>query len=102
MSQEQTEIIEIICEATDLGASQSKTCNVIQSSTRTSKLWSGSESKVDGRIEAIHNPKNQQSEHERQQIITVANQAAYADLPPCKIVPKLLTNWHTEHHQNLT
>jgi putative transposase len=43
----------------------------------------------DGRLDALHEPRNKLSELERQRIIQVANDPAYAHLSPSKIVPTL-------------
>ena len=43
----------------------------------------------DGRLEAEHEPSNKLTTLERQRIIAIANEPAYADLAPNKIVPNL-------------
>ena len=43
----------------------------------------------DGRINALYVPKNKLTELERQRIINIVNEPAYADLSPSKIVQSL-------------
>ncbi|MCH7695099.1 MAG: helix-turn-helix domain-containing protein [Proteobacteria bacterium] len=62
-----------------------KKVNVIWGNER----WCDSETAQDGRINALHAPSNKLSEMQHQRIIKVANEPAYADLPPNKILPKL-------------
>lgn len=89
MKSERTEIIELITEANNSGARQSKACDIIGLSAKTLQRWMKSDSQIDGRLERKDEPKNKLSELERQQIRVVANQEKYAHLPPCKIVPLL-------------
>jgi len=89
MTEERKEIITLINEAQDAGATQSKACEVIGMSTKTLQRWGQSDNKQDGRLEPRYKPANKLTEFEQQQIIKVANEPEYADLPPCKIVPRL-------------
>jgi hypothetical protein len=47
--------------------------------------------------DAKHEPSNKLTTQERQRIIKVANEPAYADLPPNKIVPKLADKGITDY-----
>jgi len=89
MKDERQEITALIEEAQKAGASQSKSCQVIGISAKTIQRWSQPNNKQDGRLEPRHKPENILTELERRQIIKVANAPEYADLPPCKIVPRL-------------
>jgi len=89
MSHERIEIIELITEANDSGARQSKACDIIGLSAKTLQRWMKTSSQIDGRLERNDEPKNKLSEFERQQIMTISNQGKYAHLPPYKIVPSL-------------
>jgi len=87
MSQDRAEIIALIAEARLSGARQIKACEVIGISDRTYQRWTQNNHLRDGRLDAKHVPSNKLTALERQRIIRVANEPAYADLPPCKIVP---------------
>ena len=88
MSTERAEIIKLMDEARMSGARQSKACEIIGISCRTLQRWQQDDTH-DGRIDAKHAPANKLTAIERQRIIQTANKPEYADLPPCKIVPKL-------------
>jgi len=83
------EIIELITEANDSGARQSKACDIIGLSAKTLQRWMKSDRQHDGRLERNDEPKNKLSKLECQQILAIANDEKYAHLPPCKIVPQL-------------
>jgi len=89
MSTERTDMIELIEQARASGARQSQACEVIGISAKTFQRWVKPDNQQDGRLDVKHIPKNKLSELERQRIIKVANESAYADLPPNKIVPLL-------------
>ncbi len=58
-------------------------------SAKTFQRWVKPDSQQDGRLIALHEPKNKLTEIERQRIIKISNESDYAGLPPSKIVPKL-------------
>ncbi|MDQ7051283.1 MAG: IS3 family transposase [Enterobacterales bacterium] len=89
MSSEREAILSLITEACDAGARQSKACDIIGISAKTFQRWRQSANQIDGRLERNHEPKNKLNELERQQILAIANEDKYADLPPSKIVPLL-------------
>lgn len=89
MSQEREEILMLIDEARVAGARQSQACQVIGISAKTYQRWSQSDNTGDGRLEVAREPHNKLSELERQRLLNVANEPGYADLPPCKMVPRL-------------
>jgi transposase InsO family protein len=89
MKNDRQDIISLIDEANEAGARQSEACKAIGLSLKTVQRWRHADNEQDGRIEAIHKPKNKLSDAERQHIIATANSPEYAELPPNKIVPKL-------------
>jgi len=89
MSTERTEMIGLIEQARASGARQSQACKTLGISAKTFQRWVKPDNQQDGRLIALHEPKNKLTELERQRIIKVANEPDYADLPPSKIVPKL-------------
>lgn len=89
MSPERINMIELISEARDCGARQSKACEMMGLSRKTFQRWMKSDRQIDGRLERNDEPKNKLSERERQQILAIANEDKYARIPPCKIVPLL-------------
>ena len=89
MSDERREIIGLITQARASGARQSQACKAIGISAKTLQRWVKPDKLQDGRLDAKHEPKNKLSELERKRMIKVANEPAYTDLPPSKIVPLL-------------
>jgi len=91
MMAERKTIITLIQQAQQSGARQSKACEVIGLSAKTFQRWcqNPTNNAQDGRLEAIHAPKNKLTSSEHDRIIETANEPAYADLPPSKIVPLL-------------
>lgn len=89
MSTERTEMIRLINEARLSGARQSKACEAIGISAKTFQRWNRPDNVQDGRLEAKHEPANKLTALERQRLVKVANEPEYADLPPCKLVPRL-------------
>jgi transposase InsO family protein len=85
-------VITLIDEAGDGGARRSEACRVLGISARTLQRWrKDGEVKADGRKEAgaQREPANKLSEHERQQILDIANTPEFAPMPPSQIVPAL-------------
>lgn len=89
MSAQRVEALQLIDEASTSGARQSKACAVIGISAKTYQRWGRPGNEQDGRLQAKHEPANRLTELERQRMIALANEPAYADLSPSKIVPKL-------------
>ena len=89
MSAHREATIHLIDEAREAGARQSKACEIMTISAKTYQRWHDSANEQDGRISAKHEPANRLTELERQRMIKLANEPEYADLSPCKIVPKL-------------
>ncbi len=89
MSQDRGTIIELIKQARQSGARQSAACDIIGISAKTLQRWHYPDNTQDGRQTAPHDPVNKLTELERQRILKIANEPAYAHLPPSKIVPKL-------------
>jgi transposase InsO family protein len=85
-------VIAWIDEACAAGARLSKACEVLEISERTLQRWrEDGEVKADGRKQAGAQrvPANRLSEHERGQILDIANTLEFAHLPPSQIVPTL-------------
>lgn len=85
-------MITCIDEACQAGARLSQACDVLAISPRTLQRWQEEgEVKADGRKEAgtRHEPANKLSEHERRQILEIANEPGFAQMPPSQIVPAL-------------
>ncbi|MGV0034644.1 MAG: hypothetical protein ACNYPE_06680 [Candidatus Azotimanducaceae bacterium WSBS_2022_MAG_OTU7] len=90
MSRARDDILRLIIdEARTAGARQSEACKVIGISAKTYQRWSKPANVQDGRLDTVHEPGDKLSELERQRLLKVANEPEYADLPPCKIVPRL-------------
>jgi transposase InsO family protein len=89
MSDERGKIVALIDEARVAGARQSAACSVIGISAKTYQRWVRPDNAQDGRLETGREPPNKLSELERQRLLKVANEPDYANLPPCKIVPRL-------------
>ena len=81
-----------IDEACAAGARLEQACRVVGISLRTLQRWrQEGELKDDGRKSASRQrtPANRLSEAERQQLLAIANEPEFADLPPSQIVPIL-------------
>ncbi len=89
MSEDRANIITWIARAQAAGARQTRACEVIGISARTLQRWCHPHHVQDARQSAAHSPPNRLSELERQRIVRIANEPAYADLSPSKIVPLL-------------
>ena len=90
MLAERQRIIALVNEAIHAGARQARACKVIDLSVRTFQRWARDSEAQDGRITARRpEPANKLSELERQRILKVCNEPAFAHLPPCQIVPVL-------------
>lgn len=89
MKDERKNIIDWVAEAGFAGADRKSACAILNVSSRTVQRWQKDENGQDGRLDAIHKPSNKLTEIERQRLINTANQPEYANLPPCKLVPKL-------------
>lgn len=71
------------------GARQSQACDLAGISAKSYQRWTRRDSLRDGRLDAVHSPANKLSAPERQRLLKVANEPAYANLPPGQIVPRL-------------
>ncbi len=85
-------MIAWIEEACVAGARLTAACRLLGCTPRTLQRWrEGGEVKADGRKEAAQQrePANKLSEHERQQMLAIANSVEFARMPPGQIVPAL-------------
>jgi putative transposase len=89
MNEDRANIITWIDQAQAAGARQTRACEMIGISARTLQRWRHPNNDQDARQSAAHNPPNRLSELERQRIIEITNEPAYANLSPSKIVPLL-------------
>jgi len=89
MTAERDNLINLVNNAQASGARQSKACEAAGISAKTIQRWHRPGNVQDGRLEAEHEPSNKLTTRERQRIIAIANEPAYADLAPNKIVPNL-------------
>lgn len=90
---QRTHLMGLINECMKHGARQSKACQVIDLSTRTLQRWQLDEAtdhpRGDLRPIRIQIPKNELTQAERDKVLSVANSAEFAHLPPSQIVPRL-------------
>ena len=89
MSEERKALLELLREAMDAKASQSKACEVVGISVKTMQRWERPGNDKDGRPEAIHEPANKLTEAERKHVIEIVNQPEFSHLSASQIVPKL-------------
>lgn len=89
MSSDRAEMLLHINTARAAGARQSEACDIVGISAKTYQRWVKPENAKDLRLDAAYKPRNKLSNLERQRLLKVANEPEYANLPPCKIVPRL-------------
>ena len=89
MSEERKGQLNLIREAMDAGARQSKACEVIGISAKTMQRWETPGNDEDGRPEAIREPANKLTHAERKVVVDTVNQPEFANLSASQIVPKL-------------
>mgnify|MGYP002632733010 CR=1 FL=1 len=89
MSEDRENIIDLINQASESGARQLKACDIVGISAKTLQRWNQPDNKQDRRQTAHHHPVNKLTVLERKRILKIANEPAYAHLPPSKIVPTL-------------
>jgi putative transposase len=87
---ERQHIIAWVAEAHASGARRTQACALLGITLRTIQRWQQSgEVLSDGRSTRDFVPANKFSEQERQAVLSVANSAEFAALPPSQIVPRL-------------
>lgn len=82
-------LIELIEQAVLSGARQAKACAAIDLEVRTLQRWHRDKTKGDLRPQRRQTPKNQLSNEERIQVLSLLNSPEFGHLPPGQIVPKL-------------
>ena len=82
-------IIVIIEEACHHGARKALACDIVGITVRTLQRWLKADTLRDQRLESTFTPANKLSEIERRQVLSIANEPEFADLPASKIVPLL-------------
>jgi transposase InsO family protein len=80
---------ELIVEATKAGARQSRACEILGLDARTVQRWRRDGIGDDRRMGPKTAPGNKLTKAERERIVEVANSAAYRELSPKQIVPRL-------------
>ncbi|GAB3474390.1 hypothetical protein GCM10027321_47730 [Massilia terrae] len=83
------ETLNLIKEAVDAGARQSRACEIIGLPERTVQRWRNSPDQGDRRPLRVQSPPNRLSDLERQRILKLANSAEFGHQSPCQIVPQL-------------
>ena len=86
-------MINLIKEACDAGARQSKACKTLEISSRTLQRWcENGMVKTDGREKPVtgRQPHNKLSPVEQQEVLDIANSEEFAHLSPNQIVPVLV------------
>lgn len=86
---ERNKIINLIAEAVEAGARQSRACAIVNLSTRSLQRWKNEPTCGDQRSTRIQNPKSKLTASERARILAVVNSAEFGHLPPNQIVPIL-------------
>lgn len=81
--------VKLLDEALAQGARLKPACKILGISARTIQRWKAQRSSIDQRTQRSYSPTNKLSEQERQDILDVANEPQYSDLPPSQIVPRL-------------
>jgi putative transposase len=85
-------MVRNITEAHRSGARLRQACDLAGIAVRTLQRWQAGKGLVagDGRPQAVRpQPSHALSEAEREQVLRVANEPRFADLPPARIVPML-------------
>lgn len=83
------EVLDLLKQAVDAGARQSRACEIIGLPARTLQRWRESPDQGDRRPLRVQEPPNRLTDLERQRILKVANSAEFGHQSPCQIVPQL-------------
>jgi transposase InsO family protein len=86
-TEKRIECLGLIKDAQAEGASKAKSCDLLGLSVRTAERWATRP--TDLRQGPRTKPANAFTEDERQVLLSVANSAEFANLPPGQIVPRL-------------
>lgn len=86
---ERGQILNLIDQALQSGARQSKACDILKLSPRTLQRWRKQNVGQDRRAGPKSKPANKLSQQERQQVLETANSQEFCDLSPKQIVPRL-------------
>ena len=83
-------VMALVVEAVDAGARLAPACSILGFSERTYQRWQlGAEVGTDARTLRHEAPAHKLSVLERATVLSVANSAEFAHLPPSQIVPRL-------------
>lgn len=84
-----TNILNMVQEAIDAGARQSRACQIAGVDPRTLQRWRKVPECGDRRPLREQSPPNKMTDLERERILKTVNSAEYGGLSPCQIVPQL-------------
>lgn len=84
-----TEVLDLLEQAVNAGARQSRACEVIGLPARTLQRWRQSPGQGDRRPLRVQSPPNRLTQLERERILKTANSAEFGHQSPCQIVPRL-------------
>jgi len=87
--EQRIQAILLLEEACQSGARRTEACGILGITVRTLERWGKMDGTQDKRKLVLRVPKNKLTEHEKQEVLAMANSKDYRDLPPSKIVPML-------------
>jgi transposase InsO family protein len=83
------EVLNLLEEAVNAGARQSRACEIIGLPARTLQRWRQSPDQGDRRPLRVQSPPNRLTQLERERILKTVNSAEFGHQSPCQIVPQL-------------
>ncbi len=84
------QVLELIKEAVANGCRKELACKDLGIDIKTAQRWQKAEDLVDKRTTRQYEPGNKLTQQEREEILRIANNPEFRDLPPSQIVPILL------------
>jgi putative transposase len=84
-----TEMLGLLQEARDAGASQVSACEILGLPPRTLQRWRQAPKQGDRRQERVQSAPNGLTDLERQRILKIVNSPEFGQQSPCQIVPQL-------------
>jgi transposase len=87
-------MLELLDEAVASGARLSAACKLVGLSVRSVERWRAQDGGEDRRAGPIQPPSHKLTQHERQQVLTLANSPEFRDKSPRQIVPTLADRGH--------
>jgi len=83
------DIVAMVAQTVSLGARHTKACEIIGLSLRTLQRWKLAGAAPDGRTTRVQQPVHALTAREGEEIRAIANSAAFGQMPPSQIVPRL-------------